>query len=82
MDLKRKDAGYLIDKLARELAYAKKSTTMSKDDTVKLLENVMKEFGIELPTECNGEAHSNPHADNCGVCMPDWGWRVKPTKVK
>jgi hypothetical protein len=23
--------------------------------------------------ECNGEAHSNPYIDNCGVCMPFWG---------
>lgn len=22
---------------------------------------------------CEGEAHSNPMIDNCGVCMPDWG---------
>ena len=24
--------------------------------------------------ECKGEAHSNPYIDNCGVCMPRWGW--------
>lgn len=23
--------------------------------------------------KCNGEAHSNPHIDHCGVCMPWWG---------
>jgi hypothetical protein len=23
--------------------------------------------------KCNGEAHSNPHIDHCGVCMPFWG---------
>jgi hypothetical protein len=23
--------------------------------------------------KCNGEAHSNPHIDHCGVCMPYWG---------
>ena len=22
---------------------------------------------------CNGDAHSNPHIDHCGVCMPHWG---------
>jgi hypothetical protein len=23
---------------------------------------------------CDGEAHSNPHIDNCGHCAPRWGW--------
>lgn len=23
--------------------------------------------------ECSGEAHSNPHIDNCGRCAPRWG---------
>jgi hypothetical protein len=24
---------------------------------------------------CTGEAHNNPHIDNCGQCAPRWGWR-------
>lgn len=28
--------------------------------------------GMLVP--CPGEAHSNPFIDNCGVCMPRWGW--------
>ena len=23
---------------------------------------------------CTGDAHSNPYIDNCGACMPGWGW--------
>jgi hypothetical protein len=23
--------------------------------------------------DCNGEAHREPHIDNCGVCAPLWG---------
>jgi hypothetical protein len=26
-----------------------------------------------IEVECNGEAHSNPYIDHCGVCMPYWG---------
>lgn len=26
-----------------------------------------------IAQKCNGEAHSNPYIDNCGVCMPFWG---------
>lgn len=26
--------------------------------------------------DCEGEAHSNAHIDNCGLCAPFWGYRV------
>ena len=26
-----------------------------------------------IEMKCNGEAHSNPYIDHCGVCMPYWG---------
>ena len=26
-----------------------------------------------VEVKCNGEAHSNPFIDNCGICMPHWG---------
>lgn len=26
-----------------------------------------------LIVKCEGEAHSNPHIDYCGRCMPLWG---------
>lgn len=28
---------------------------------------------------CPGEAHSNPHIDNCGLCAPQWGKILVPT---
>ena len=27
---------------------------------------------------CNGEAHSNPYIDNCGMCAPHWGYCEVP----
>jgi hypothetical protein len=27
---------------------------------------------------CDGEAHSNPHIDNCGKCAPRWGFVMVP----
>lgn len=27
--------------------------------------------------KCDGEAHSNPHIDNCGACAPLWGSCVR-----
>lgn len=26
------------------------------------------------PVRCTGEAHTNPHIDNCMMCAPMWGW--------
>lgn len=42
----------------------KPSTSFCKEhfETHKLIEQ-----------KCNGEAHSNPYIDHCGVCMPHWG---------
>ena len=28
--------------------------------------------GIPVMVKCTGAAHSNPHIDNCIVCMPYW----------
>lgn len=30
----------------------------------------MKPLAIWI--KCNGEAHTNPFIDNCGICMPYW----------
>ena len=29
-----------------------------------------------VAVDCAGEAHSNPHIDNCGRCAPLWGVMV------
>lgn len=29
---------------------------------------------LAVMTACTGEAHRNPYIDNCGVCMPQWGF--------
>lgn len=28
---------------------------------------------LAVRVECEGEAHSNIHIDNCGLCAPSWG---------
>jgi hypothetical protein len=37
------------------------------------IERAFEAYGVAPLERCNGEAHSNPHIDNCGVCMPRWG---------
>jgi hypothetical protein len=49
--------------------------------TVKAVESGQKyELASRTVTgeeKCPGEAHENPHIDNCGICAPKWG--VVPT---
>jgi len=33
--------------------------------------------GFKL-VQCDGEAHDNPHIDNCMQCAPRWGWVMVP----
>jgi hypothetical protein len=45
------------------------------DDNAKRLEAALDfKFGIKPLEACHGEAHSNPHIDNCMTCAPRWGW--------
>ncbi len=39
------------------------------------------QFGVEPLKRCDGEAHGNAHIDNCGTCMPRWGWTGPRIKV-
>ena len=39
-------------------------------------------FQIPPLTRCDGEAHTNPHIDNCEVCAPRWGWIGERVRVR
>jgi hypothetical protein len=39
-----------------------------------LLQDVLSLGGLAPLERCTGEAHGNPHIDNCGQCAPRWGW--------
>lgn len=38
------------------------------------ISDLCRAIGIRRVKRCPGEAHSNPHVDNCGRCAPRWGW--------
>lgn len=88
--IKRTQAGRILDELAllvaqlEEGSYAKETPLQIANRMRTILTASMSLEGgtIIIPRKCNGEAHSNPHIDNCGVCMPNWGWISSPTKVK
>jgi hypothetical protein len=50
---------------------AKTRTATAYGGTLKLKLYERKKTGKLVP--CPGEAHSNPHIDNCMLCMPRWG---------
>ena len=83
-DIKRKEAAQFIDKVLLLVAQIEEGESRAKrpEDVANLLRTFASEHSLEVPRKCNGEAHSNPHIDNCGVCMPHWGWVQKETKVR
>lgn len=62
----RKEAARMIDDIRKCLA-----GRMSAESIEKMLK---QNFNVEPFRACTGEAHSNPHIDNCGVCAPRWEW--------
>jgi hypothetical protein len=42
-----------------------------RDDGTEIREYQREKTGRLVP--CDGEAHKNPHIDNCMVCAPRWG---------
>lgn len=68
----------LINDLIGEI-YSLRGTTKAGAEIKNGLESVLKKHGVVMTEKCTGEAHSNGFIDNCGVCMPNWGWvRSKP----
>jgi len=83
-DIKRKDAARLLQEVAMLTARLEEGYH-SKDrpvDVANRLRTILASAGLSVPRVCNGEAHSNPHVDHCGVCMPNWGWVSETIKVK
>ena len=69
-NMKRSDAAKVLSTVAVEAA--------SQGNTYLL--EVLAGAGVTVE-KCAGEAHGNPHIDNCGQCAPNWGWIVKGCKV-
>lgn len=58
-------------------------TMVAKRRSPMTIERILKEkFGVEPLQKCEGDAHSNPHADSCAVCDPRWGYTGPRLKVR
>jgi hypothetical protein len=81
MDIKRSDAAKLLDAI-RVLVAQTKSGERTQPNLVSELDVRLQLLGLQLPKQCPGDAHSNPHFDNCSLCAPHWGWIFEKTKVR
>lgn len=63
----------LTRRQARELIEAVREYAQNTPDEQGLA-NLLARFGVHPLIECPGEAHRNPHIDNCALCAPRWGW--------
>jgi len=83
MDIKRKDAAALIDRIRQEVADEIHGAGQPPSKWAEDLEVIFKAYGLTIPRPCTGQAHQpGVDQDHCGVCMPRWGWVGSDTKVK
>jgi|SRR5579884_809895 len=90
----RKEAAAFIDEVLAFIHKLEEVEVIAPEDLRKLsggeaafnianrLRTIASSHGLEVPTKCNGEAHSNAFIDNCGVCMPNWGIVAKQVHIR
>jgi hypothetical protein len=97
-DIKRKQAAAFIDEVLQFICQMEEGRvtvrggyTIAQDtarnqmrmELANRLRTIASNHGLEVPRPCTGEAHSNPHIDNCGVCLNyHWGLSGKNVKVR
>lgn len=72
--LKRSDAARLLTEIL--IAAARDESKLS----TRIL-TLCSCAGLTLPRKCEGEAHSNPHIDNCHQCAPHWEWIAPEIRI-
>lgn len=70
INLTRTQAAKLIEELREKIAGMRSESLEDKGALIMIL----AKRGIEPLRQCEGDAHSNPHIDNCMRCAPRWGW--------
>jgi hypothetical protein len=73
MDINVKQATSIIEDIRMMLAERR---------SPEQIEQLLQHYEIKPIVKCLGEAHSNPHIDSCGSCMPRWGWAGEKVVVK
>lgn len=55
---------------------------MAEGKTAKEMEAFLARSGIPALQKCEGEAHTNPQIDSCGLCGPAWGFMGADLEVR
>lgn len=78
--VKRARARHLIERV-RVLTAAAGAGEMKHADALHCIARELLAAGVPELTPCHGEAHKNPHIDNCTSCAPRWGWIGQEVKI-
>lgn len=88
VQMKRSDAAKLLEHVLELTARARYNKNATKNDIIDSVVTLLERFNevhgttLKLGVMCDGEAHTNPLIDNCGACMPNWGFIGPTIKIK
>jgi len=77
--MSRKQAAALIERIRIIVA---ENAAANRLLAPELFEVVLSAAGVAPLKRCDGEAHGNPHIDNCGQCAPRWGWLGEAVTIR
>jgi hypothetical protein len=85
--MRRKDAARLIERIRIILRGGEQEDdgrlpAPSDEHKLHAIHLVFQDARIPPLELCPGEAHSNPHIDNCGSCAPRWGLVGPEVKIR
>lgn len=74
IEMKRSVAAKALDTIVAAMVSREEYGTVD-DVVLTRIAVALRDAGIHLAayTACDGEAHANPHIDNCTRCAPRWG---------
>ena len=84
VEVSRKETALALQGISQILGKAAEGV-IPADRALREIEDHLASLNIKPGRKCIGEAHTNPHVDNCGVCLNSagsWGWNVDHVKVK
>jgi hypothetical protein len=80
--IRRRDAARLLDRWLEHLAlWEDPDFRPDAAAIVRALAADIERAQLTKLAPCRGEAHSNPHIDNCLTCAPRWGFVGPKVKV-
>lgn len=82
-ELTRKQAAKLLEDIAQIVTAddPREYEDQGWGELARRVADKLREAGVNAK-RCTGEAHKNPHIDNCMQCAPHWGTVVTEVKIR